>query len=233
MKVNHGWFRGGWWDALTMAWKDVAEGACYDRAPLTERRTQPRRDVVRPVPACAGRGRRPSRCGWRGSPGKPTCTLAKTSRGLSRTAGQSQYYRPWYAGRFTDINGVTFYWRDHYDDLRQKTNRFSDCFYDSTLPPEVIEAVAANLTILKSPTVMRQTDGRLWGWEGCSDNRGCCSGSCTHVWNYAQAIPHLFPSLERTLRETEFGPSQDETRPSAISQRAADSPGGTRLPCGR
>jgi hypothetical protein len=57
---------------------------------------------------------------------------------------------------------------------------------------------------------MRQTDGRLWGWEGCKDNAGCCAGSCTHVWNYAQAIPHLFPTLERTLRETEFGPSQND-----------------------
>jgi hypothetical protein len=57
--------------------------------------------------------------------------------------------------------------------------------------------------------VLRQADGRLWAWEGCGDNNGCCHGSCTHVWNYAQAIPHLFPSLERTLRETEFGPSQD------------------------
>ena len=123
---------------------------------------------------------------------------------------QAGKYRPWYAKRFTDINGITFYWRDHYDELRQKTSRFSDCFYDSTLPPEVVEAVAANLTILKSPTVMRQTDGKLWSWEGCSDNAGCCHGSCTHVWNYAQAIPHLFPSLERTLRETEFGPSQNE-----------------------
>ena len=70
--------------------------------------------------------------------------------------------------------------------------------------------MAANLTILKSPTVLRQTDGRLWCFEGCSDNRGCCHGSCTHVWNYAQAIPHLFPDLERSLRQTEFNESQDD-----------------------
>ena len=142
--------------------------------------------------------------------GQTNLRIGKDLAGVKPEPGQPANYRPWYAGRFTDINGVTFYWRDHYDELRQKASRFSDCFYDSTLPPEVIEAVAANLTILKSPTVLRQTDGRLWAWEGCGDNAGCCHGSCTHVWNYAQAIPHLFPGLERTLRETEFGPSQDE-----------------------
>ena len=64
--------------------------------------------------------------------------------------------------------------------------------------------MAANLTILKSATVMRQHDGRFWVWEGSGDSWGSCHGSCTHVWNYAQAVPHLFPRMERSLRETEF-----------------------------
>ena len=122
----------------------------------------------------------------------------------------SKYFAPWYAGRFKSLEAVADYWRDQYHSLRDKSARFRDCFYDTTLPAEVVEAVAANLTILKSPTVLRQTDGRLWCFEGCCDEYGCCHGSCTHVWNYAQALPHLFPDLERTLRETEFFVSQDE-----------------------
>ena len=209
VKVNHAWFRGGWWDALTMAWKDVAEGACYDRAPLTEGGASPGASLFVPLQLAAGASKTVVlRLAW--FSGQSNLHIGKDLAGFKPEPDQAGKYRPWYAGRFTDINGVSFYWRDHYDELRQKANRFSECFYDSTLPPEVIEAVAANLTILKSPTVMRQTDGRLWGWEGCKDNAGCCAGSCTHVWNYAQAIPHLFPSLERTLRETEFGPSQND-----------------------
>jgi uncharacterized protein (DUF608 family) len=102
------------------------------------------------------------------------------------------------------------YWREEHDTLKSKSALFSSTFFASTLPPEILEAVAANLCILKSPTVLRQADGRLWAWEGCHDDAGCCHGSCTHVWNYAQAICHLFPDLERSLRLTEFTASQNE-----------------------
>jgi uncharacterized protein (DUF608 family) len=205
-KVNYAWFRGGWWDPLTMAWKDVEEAACFDRPPVTEGNPSPGATLFVPLALEPGESRTiPLRLAW--FAGRTNLRIGKDPAGAAAT---DEPHRPWYANRFLNINSVSFYWRDHYDELRQRAARFSECFYASTLPPEVLEAVAANLTILKSPTVMRQADGRLWAWEGCSDNSGCCHGSCTHVWNYAQAIPHLFPNLERTLRETEFGPSQNE-----------------------
>lgn len=87
---------------------------------------------------------------------------------------------------------------------------FKDALYSSTLPPAVLDAVGSNLAILKSPTVLRQENGNVWAWEGCFTTSGCCHGSCTHVWNYAQALPHLFPKLERTLREQELERSLNE-----------------------
>lgn len=115
-----------------------------------------------------------------------------------------EFYAPWYAARFGSIDEVTAAFRDDYDALRAESGTFAETLRVSALPPELREAVEANLTILKSPTVLRQQDGRLWGWEGDNDVGGSCAGSCTHVWNYAQSLCHLFPDLERTLRETEF-----------------------------
>ena len=208
-KINYAWFRGGWFDALTMAWNDIASGTCVDRPPVTEGGPSPGASLFVPLTVAPGQTKTVVlRLAW--YVGQTDIRVGKDVQSKPGPAAPADKHRPWYAGRFTGIDDVSRYWRDRYDALRGQTARFSECFYDSTLPPEVIDAVAANLTILKSPTVLRQTDGRLWSWEGCGDNSGCCHGSCTHVWNYAQAIPHLFPALERTLRETEFGPSQDE-----------------------
>jgi uncharacterized protein (DUF608 family) len=202
--VDCGWFRGSWFDSLTLAWKKIAEGRC-EATPAPKGAPSPGASIFVPFTLKANQEETITlRLCWyfpesnvrAGKDGK-----AKKSRGSC--------YRPWYAGRFKGIDAAADFWRDNYSNLREESERFSDCFYDTHLPPEVIEAVAANLSILKSPTVLRQTDGRLWGWEGCGDSDGSCFGSCAHVWNYAQALPHLFPDLERTLRETELLVSQD------------------------
>jgi uncharacterized protein (DUF608 family) len=204
-KVNAAWFRGGWFDPLTMVWKDIEEGRCYDKDFPRKDGPSPGATLFVPFELAPGQTK--------------TITLklcwyvpySDVSRGGGAPiAGEDETYRPWYVGKFLSIDAVLGRWRRSYDKLRAESKKFSDCFYDTTLPAEVVEAVAANLTILKSPTVLRQIDGRFWAFEGCHDEAGCCHGSCTHVWNYAQAIPHLFPSLERTLRETEFCVCQDD-----------------------
>ncbi|WP_374625888.1 GH116 family glycosyl hydrolase, partial [Devosia sp.] len=74
----------------------------------------------------------------------------------------------------------------------------------STLPLAVLDAAGANLSILKSPTTVRLEDGTFYGWEGCHPAAGSCEGSCTHVWNYQQALPFLFPALERSMRTADY-----------------------------
>jgi uncharacterized protein (DUF608 family) len=211
--VDHCWFKGGWFDSLTLTWENIRKVALMDNPPLEG--SSPGASLFVPFSLEPG-GEKTVRLmmAWyvpvtdlrTGSDPEPVQDSQSET-----PCCESPYYVPWYAGRFKDINEVADYWRLNYIPLREKSKLFTDTFYDSTLPAEVIEAVAANLTILKSPTVLRQTDGRLWCFEGCTDVRGCCAGSCTHVWNYAQAIPHLFSELERSLRQTEFNESQDES----------------------
>ena len=67
-----------------------------------------------------------------------------------------------------------------------------------------MDAVSANIAVLKSPTVWRLEDGTLYGWEGAGEREGSCEGSCSHVWAYAQALPALFPALSRSMREAEY-----------------------------
>jgi hypothetical protein len=124
--------------------------------------------------------------------------------------GKRPLWRPYYAGQWKDARDVALYVEEHYASLRSRTVAFKEALFSSSLPPYVLDAVSANLAILKSPTVLRMENGDIWGWEGCFPDAGCCHGSCTHVWNYAQAFPNLYPQLERTLREVELGRSMDQ-----------------------
>lgn len=208
--ADHCWFRGGWWDPLTMTWKNIEMANLQDTPPCQGH--SPGASIFIPFSIEPGKEITiPILLSWyvpksdltRG--GIPDDNKVRKDPDTSPST-----YIPWYVTKFGNINEISRYWISNYQDLKEKTLLFRDAFYAMDLPEEVIEAVAANLTILKSTTVLRQPDGRLWCWEGCFDHMGCCYGSCTHVWNYAQAISHLFPSLERSLRNTEFLVSQNE-----------------------
>ena len=209
--VDHSWFRGGWWDPLTMAWNNIEQSKVNRVAPLEK--DAPGASLFVPVTLAPGE-EKTVRLMFSWYVPNSNIRLGDDPKGTPKcdpASGccASPFYQPWYSGKFKNILETANFWNSNYNDLKNKSLLFTDAFFGSTLPPEVLEAVSANMAILKSPTVLRQRDGKLWAWEGCTDNSGCCEGSCTHVWNYAQAIPHLFPSLERSLRNTEFKVSQN------------------------
>ncbi|WP_460686399.1 GH116 family glycosyl hydrolase [Niabella aquatica] len=209
-ETDHCWFRGGWFDGLTMVWNSIVKGNTVSRPPVEK--NAPGASLYVPFRLKAGGEKtiRVMMCWYVPQTRLQIGEVAPSVKEKVKSDVLLQYHKPWYSGRFKSIQEVALYWKDQYEELKQKTKLFSDTFYKTTLPPEVVEAVAANLTILKSPTVLRQYDGRFWCWEGCGDHWGSCHGSCTHVWNYAQAVPHLFPALERSLRDTEFHENQNE-----------------------
>jgi uncharacterized protein (DUF608 family) len=88
--------------------------------------------------------------------------------------------------------------------LRNETGLFHDTLFASTLPVYVLDAISSQLSTLNTNTCLRLDDGTFYGFEGCTNTFGCCEGSCTHVWNYAQALPYLFPNLQRSLIEAHF-----------------------------
>ncbi|GAA4801711.1 non-lysosomal glucosylceramidase [Olivibacter ginsenosidimutans] len=217
--VDHCWFKGGWWDPLTIAWNTVSAGKTRDTPPIEK--DAPGASLF--IPFSLGAGEQKTirlHFAWYvpftklhiGDMASPSEAMPLCDSKEPYTADKDStayYYRPWYSSKFDGITAISNYWRQQYDRLQQESALFRDALFASTFPPEVMEAVTANLSILKSPTVMRQHDGKMWNWEGCGDDDGCCHGSCTHVWNYAQAIPHLFPRLERSLRHTEFCENQN------------------------
>lgn len=102
----------------------------------------------------------------------------------------------YYSNQFTNALEVAAYIKQHFKKLSLKTKLFKKTWYDSSLPHWFLERTLSNITTLATTTCHRFDSGRFYGWEGV----GCCAGTCTHVWHYAQAVGRIFPALERDTR---------------------------------
>ncbi|MBW3637332.1 MAG: hypothetical protein KY445_12865 [Armatimonadetes bacterium] len=209
-KIKAMWFRGGWFDAMSVLWRELSSGTFRENNGDLESEPDARNggSILHAATLEAGQSITfPIAICWH-------FPNSRQSYGLDAACASAcdcaPTWRPFYAGQWKDAGQVAQHVAENYAVLREKTHRFADALWDSTLPAPVLDAIASNLAILKSPTVLRLENGNVWGWEGCFTDAGCCSGTCTHVWNYAQAMPHLFPALERTLREQELLRSRDE-----------------------
>jgi non-lysosomal glucosylceramidase len=111
-----------------------------------------------------------------------------------------------YTNWFVDAMAVAKHLRENLDKLMKETHQFHDAYYDSTLPHWLLDRLMMPVSTLATSTVQWWKNGRFWAWEGV----GCCHGTCTHVWNYAQAVARLFPELERSARTMQdLGPALD------------------------
>ncbi|HEY3780228.1 MAG TPA: GH116 family glycosyl hydrolase [Fimbriimonadaceae bacterium] len=110
--------------------------------------------------------------------------------------------RQWYASRWKDANAVASEIASRWPELQAKTRDWNKTWYDSTLPYWFLDRTFINTSILATSTCHRLDEGRFYFWEGV----GCCAGTCTHVYGYAQAVGRVFPEVERYLRkEIDFG----------------------------
>ncbi|MCP4270520.1 MAG: hypothetical protein GY781_00935 [Gammaproteobacteria bacterium] len=115
---------------------------------------------------------------------------------------EHQNLKRWYASKYDDAKAVALDMAKSIDELTHLTRLWRDTWYDSTLPHWLLERSIIPTNALQTNTAYRLENARFWAWEGV----GCCAGTCTHVWHYAQAVGRLFPDLERDLRErTDYG----------------------------
>ncbi len=125
--------------------------------------------------------------------------------------GISTYLGNEYGNRFQDSLAAADYMARRKDDLFNMTQSFQNDIFSSGMPEPVIERVTSQISVLRSPTCFITADGTFYGFEGCCGasaphfiGEGSCPLNCTHVWNYEMTLAHLFPSLERTMREVEL-----------------------------
>ncbi len=212
------WYRGGWFDMLETYWRNLTE--CETFYPRSYDNTDGSNGHGT---LCARRTLQGGKSAdfrfliaWY-NPTKPD----QWKHGQEEDAYVPNYYSFVYDG-VQAVAGDCF---GRWDALWNGTKRWHDELFASTMPEEVLEAVSATSSVLKTETSIRIGEkGDFYGWEGLGPHSGSCEGTCTHVWNYAYALPFLFPELERGIRENDYAYNQKPSGEMVFR---------TRIPFGR
>ncbi len=193
--IQQYWFRGSWKDGCTMYWKNFSKLERMPERIYPEPSNYDHGTVVSyiDIPSC-GKASLRFVISWH-------VPVAENYWSPRSDNIDEKTWRNYYATVFEDSLASAKYSLENFDALFEKTMSFSNALQSCTLPEAVKDAISSNLSVIKTPTALRLEDGSFWGWEGCTERAGSCFGTCQHVWNYAYAMPYLFPSLERSIRE--------------------------------
>jgi uncharacterized protein (DUF608 family) len=209
------WERAGWFDALQSFWDAFRRDGRLPSASAPDPSPEGTTDVgtvgLRATVPAGGEAMLPFVLAWHFAEltnywnRTTTPGIAPSSRVPGARLGN------YYTTRHPDAWAVAREVAGALDGLRARTAAFARSLFDSTLPAEVLDAVSSQMSVIRTTTCLRTEDGAFHAFEGCDDDAGCCPMDCTHVWNYEQALAHLYPALERSMRGTDF---RVNTRPT-------------------
>jgi uncharacterized protein (DUF608 family) len=199
------WYRGSWFDNIGVFWRDfIAPGPLKNRSyPVAGTRNyDDAASLAVRVKTAPGESRRVRFILTWNHPNNYNDW--NDHAGTRNKDGSFVTWKNYYAVLFEDSTASARYGLQNWDRLEKESRMFCDTLLSSNLPEVALDAINANISLLKSPTVWRLEDGTFYGWEGVAPEQGSCEGSCTHVWNYTYALPFLFPALERSMREADY-----------------------------
>ena len=133
----------------------------------------------------------------------------------AKTLGQNHY-----ATLFPTAADASNQIADREEELYGETKKWTETWYDSTLPYWFLERSFMTVNTMQTQTAQRviPPDGKqdIYNLE---EGVRCCPGNCTHVWYYAQGLSRIFPVIERECRDRiEFGIGQNKES-GAIAHR--------------
>lgn len=208
--IQEYWFRGMWYDNIETYWSNFTSPGMpsprsYDTVGDNEHATIYVKKTAKPGETVTFRfvisWSCPYRINW-WNPKKYT-----DENGEEKDMVMKNYY----SYKFPDSVDSAKYSLKNWNRLYRETKKYHDTLFSSTLPDEIIDAVSATASVLKTATVLRLGEnGDFYGWEGLCESSGSCEGTCSHVWTYVYTTCFLFPELERNIRVNDYKYNQTE-----------------------